>query len=264
VLLEVSDLTIRYGSVVAARSVSLAIDHGEAVALLGPNGAGKTSLLRAVSGLVPHASGRIEFDSRPIGGKPAHVIARDGLVHVPEGRGILGSLTVRENLQLGGHRLGGVELAREIDRVLEIFPFLAERLDDHAGMLSGGQQQMLAIGRGLVARPRLLLIDEPSMGLAPVVVEDVIAAIRNVLDAGTAVLVAEENATLGLRVSTRAYVLARGTVQTTGESACLSDDVFDAYTSKTSPKSTGGPRSATRAPHQATSMSAENLGYEQP
>jgi branched-chain amino acid transport system ATP-binding protein len=228
-MLHVEGLVARYGAVVALHGLDLHIDAGETVAIVGPNGAGKTTLLRTISGLMKPAGGTITFDDRSIGGRKAHRISRMGLAHVPEGRAILAPLTVRENLLMGGYLLPSGERDSRMEEMAELFPVLGRRMDSHGGVLSGGEQQMLAIARGLMARPRLLLIDEPSMGLAPKVVDDVLNALQRVVESGTSVLVAEQNAGLALEVASRAYVLVTGSVVAEGDSASLGDSLLESY-----------------------------------
>jgi branched-chain amino acid transport system ATP-binding protein len=230
-VLAVDDLVVRYGGVVALRGVSLVVGEGEAVAVLGPNGAGKSTLLRTISGLVRPASGAVRFAGEPINRRRAYRVARSGFVHVPEGRGMIAPLTVDENLQLGGQRQGRREIADGIERVLALFPALQARLNTRAGLLSGGEQQMLAIARGLMAKPRLLAIDEPSMGLAPILVDSVLDSLRRVVAAGTALLLAEQNAQLALEVADRTYVLVHGEVAWKGPSAEMGVDVIETYVS---------------------------------
>jgi branched-chain amino acid transport system ATP-binding protein len=224
-LLELEDVTARYGSVTALHGVSLTVGEGEAVAVLGANGAGKTTTLRAISGAVRRA-GRIAFAGQSIARSWPEATARAGIAHVPEGRGTLTDLTVRENLRLGAFtRRDRATIRGDEERVLGYFPRLAERRDQRAGTLSGGEQQMLALARALMLRPRLLLLDEPSLGLAPLVVAEIfrIVAELNERD-GLAVLVVEQNAALALEASSRAYVLEVGKVAVEGESAALRRD----------------------------------------
>jgi len=228
-MLEVESLVARYGAVEALHGVSLEVGSGEAVAVVGPNGAGKTTLLRTISGLVRAASGSVRIDGRTVGRTAAHRVARLGVSHVPEGRAILSPLTVKDNLLMGGYRLPGAEIPGRMEEMIELFPVLGRRLDSLGGVLSGGEQQMLAIARGLMARPRLLMIDEPSMGLAPRIVGDVLDALHRVVATGTAVLVSEQNAGLALEVADRAYVMVVGNVVASGRSEELEGNLLETY-----------------------------------
>jgi branched-chain amino acid transport system ATP-binding protein len=218
-LLELRNVTARYGPIVALHGLSLHVDKGEIVALLGANGAGKTTTLRAISGLV-RKGGEIEYDGKSSSSWSPERVARNGIAHVPEGRGILGELTVWENLRVGAYvRRDRAEIKRDFERALEHFPWLEQRRNQHAGTLSGGEQQMLALARALVAHPRLLLLDEPSLGLAPLVVEEFFRVVRTLNEEdGLTVLVVEQNANIALDVSSRAYVLEVGTVAHEGSS----------------------------------------------
>jgi branched-chain amino acid transport system ATP-binding protein len=221
-LLEVENLVARYGRITALRGISLYVDEGEVVALIGANGAGKTTTLRAISGLLRPASGRVSFDGRDLSGMVPHAIVRLGVGHAPEGRRVFPRMTVRENLELGAYtRRGKREIAADAERVLAIFPRLRERLEQRAGTMSGGEQQMLAIGRALMARPRLLLLDEPSLGLSPLLVRTIFGVIREINASGTTVLLIEQNATQALAIADRGYVLEVGTVTHAGSSADL-------------------------------------------
>ncbi|MBD0329553.1 MAG: ABC transporter ATP-binding protein [Thermoleophilia bacterium] len=221
-LLELDGVQARYGPIQALHGVSLTVDEGEVVALLGANGAGKTTTLRAVSGTVA-TSGRIAFAGRALNGAGPESVARRGIAHVPEGRGILGELTVRENLRLGAYvRRGRREVERDLERVTEHFPWLRDRRDQDAATLSGGEQQMLALARALVSRPRLLMLDEPSLGLAPLVVQELFRIVGELnREEGLSVLVVEQNANIALQSSSRAYVLEVGRVAVEGESTEL-------------------------------------------
>ena len=229
-LLELNDLDVRYGNVQALRGVSLQVSDGEVVALLGANGAGKTTTLRTISGLLRPRSGAITFDGRPLAGLRAHQIAALGIGHSPEGRNVFAAMTVLENLELGAwrHRSGVPE---GLSRVWDLFPVLASRQRQHAGTLSGGEQQMLAIGRALMGRPSLLLLDEPSLGLAPIIVRQIFTIIEEINQQGTAVLLVEQNAAQALARSDRAYVLENGRVVLAGPSGTIAQDprVRDAY-----------------------------------
>jgi branched-chain amino acid transport system ATP-binding protein len=215
-----------YGRVVALKSISLSIDEGEVVALIGANGAGKSTTLRTVSGIVPLRSGRIIFADTEIQGWPAHKIVAAGVGHAPEGRRIFTTLTVNENLNMGAYLLGAdrASIEKNRARVYELFPRLAERRKQLGGTLSGGEQQMLCIGRALMARPRLLLMDEPSLGLAPLLVKTIFGAIREINARGTTVLLVEQNARAALRIAHRAYVLETGRVALSGPAAELLRD----------------------------------------
>jgi branched-chain amino acid transport system ATP-binding protein len=216
-LLELEDVEARYGQVRALHGVSLRVDEGEMVAVLGANGAGKTTTLRAVSGTV-RRSGEIRFAGTPLRRRAPETIARLGVAHVPEGRGTFAELSVWENLRLGAYARRG-SAAAEADRVFAFFPRLEERRGQQAGTLSGGEQQMLALGRAMMARPRLLLLDEPSLGLAPLVVREIFGALQRMRDEdGVAILVVEQNARLALRAAQRAYVLEVGRVVVEGAS----------------------------------------------
>jgi len=218
-LLELRDVSARYGPITALHGISLNVDEGAIVAILGANGAGKTTTLRAISGLV-RKSGEIVFAGRAIGRWSPERIARSGIAHVPEGRGILRELTVWENLRMGAYvRRGRAEIKADLERLHGYFPWLADRRDQQAGTLSGGEQQMLVLGRALVSRPRLLLLDEPSLGLAPLVVADFFRIVRALNEEeGLTVLVVEQNANIALEVSRRAYVLEVGRVAIDGAS----------------------------------------------
>jgi branched-chain amino acid transport system ATP-binding protein len=223
-LLELEDVTARYGPVTALHGVSLTVAEGEAVAVLGANGAGKTTTLRAISGAVKRG-GRLAFEGKSIARSSPEAVARAGIAHVPEGRGTLTELTVRENLRLGAYtRRDRAAIKEDEERVLGYFPPLRERRDQRAGTLSGGEQQMLALARALMLRPRLLLLDEPSLGLAPLVVAEIFRIVGELNDEGLAVLVVEQNAALALEASSRAYVLEVGKVAVEGESAVLRRD----------------------------------------
>ncbi|MCW2916520.1 MAG: transporter ATP-binding protein [Actinomycetia bacterium] len=231
-VLEIADLDVRYGGVQALRGLSLTVAEGEIVALLGNNGAGKTTTLSAVSGLLRPVAGTIHYQGADIvGAAPPKIVAR-GLVHVPEGRRIFSTLTVHENLLVGGHLLrDGKEMARRLDQAYELLPRLAERRDQQGGTLSGGEQQMVAIGRALIAGPRLLMLDEPSMGLAPLMVATVIEVIRGINAEGTAVLLVEQNAKAALKIAHRGYVIENGETVLEGEATDLAVDprVVEAY-----------------------------------
>jgi branched-chain amino acid transport system ATP-binding protein len=231
-LLTIDDLSVHYGAICALHGVSIAVEPGEIVTLIGANGAGKSTTLRAASGLVRPSSGGIKFDGRDLAGLAPHAILRLGLAQVPEGRGIFPNLTVDENLDLGAFvRTNKKEIASDRDRVFDLFPRLKERIAQRAGTLSGGEQQMLAIGRALLARPRLLLLDEPSLGLAPQLVQTIFKIIREINASGTTIFLVEQNAHMALRVAHRAYVLEVGSVvmQGSAQELAASDEVRKAY-----------------------------------
>ncbi|HEY6242040.1 MAG TPA: ABC transporter ATP-binding protein [Burkholderiales bacterium] len=230
-LLEVRGLEVRYGGIRAVKGIDLEVGTGEMVCLIGANGAGKSSTLRAISGLVPAASGAVRFGGSDLAGVPAFRRARAGLVMVPEGRGVFAQLTTEENLAMGAYSRtdGGVE--SDCDRVFSLFPRLKERSRQTAGTLSGGEQQMLAIGRALMSRPKLLALDEPSMGLAPMIAQKIFEVIRDVNRAGVTVLLVEQNARAALALAARAYVMESGTITLSGEAHALLADsrVREAY-----------------------------------
>jgi branched-chain amino acid transport system ATP-binding protein len=222
-VLDVRNLRAGYGRIQALHGIDLGVRRGELVALVGANGAGKTTLLRALSGVQP-ATGSVSFDDREIQGLGAEVRVALGIVQCPEGRQVFGPLSVEDNLRLGAYRRGRASAARTLDRVYAMFPALAERRDQASGTLSGGQQQMLAIGRALMAQPRLLLLDEPSMGLAPRLVAEIFACIRRLRADDTALLLVEQNAAAALAIADRGYVLETGRVVLSGTGAELLAD----------------------------------------
>ena len=231
-LLCVTDLEAGYGPIRALDGVSLDVEPGELVSIIGANGAGKSTLLMAISGIVPARRGTIEFAGRPLAGLAPHEIVRLGVSQVPEGRRIFPRLTVRENLELGGFtQTDRGRLKRDIDEACGLFPVLGERMDQLGGTLSGGEQQMLAIARALVGHPRLLLLDEPSLGLAPLIVARVFEVIASLSARGIAVLLVEQNARAALKLANRGYVLETGRITLTGSGAELAADrrVRDAY-----------------------------------
>jgi branched-chain amino acid transport system ATP-binding protein len=230
-LLEVAELRAGYGPVQVLHGVDFTVDEGEAVVILGANGAGKTTTLRALSGMIP-ARGSFRFAGESMLGMKPERIARAGIAHVPQGRGTLADLTVDENLRLGAYARRDREVDADIERWYEVFPRLADRRTQQAGSMSGGEQQMLAIARALMGRPRLVLLDEPSLGLAPIVTQElfrVLGALNR--DEGLSMLVVEQNAGLALGIATRGYVLEAGTVAVSGEAGALAgnDDVRRAY-----------------------------------
>jgi branched-chain amino acid transport system ATP-binding protein len=229
-LLQVDDLVVNYGRIQAVQGISLQVEEGEIVALLGSNGAGKTTTLRAIAGLLLPARGRIAFDGADLRAVPAHAIAARGLAHCPEGRKLFHTMTVDENLDLGAFMHRGPNLSRYLqegkERAFRLFPILAERRHQLAGTLSGGEQQMLAMARALMARPRLIALDEPSMGLAPLVVKTIFKILRELNDDGVTVLLVEQNARAALRLANRAYVLESGRITTSGPSHDLMSDAL--------------------------------------
>ncbi len=224
-LLRLDDIEAGYGDMTAIRGVSLEVRAGEIVALIGSNGAGKTTTLRAICGLIPVRRGRVEMDGRRISGLPPAAVVAGGVAHVPEGRQLFPSMTVLENLELGARTAESRRVRAEtLERVFALFPRLAERRRQLAGTLSGGEQQMTAIGRALMARPRLLMLDEPSLGLAPVVVSSIFANLGAINRDGVTILLVEQNVLRALRLSHRAYVLENGTIRLEGASARLLAD----------------------------------------
>jgi branched-chain amino acid transport system ATP-binding protein len=231
-LLEVENLVARYGRVTALRGISLHVEEGEIVTLIGANGAGKTTTLRAISNLLRPASGTIRFAGRDVTRLAPNAIVRAGIGHVPEGRRVFPRMTVRENLELGAYtRRSRTEIASDIDRALSLFPRLRERYEQTAGTMSGGEQQMLAMARALMARPRLLLLDEPSLGLAPLLVQTIFSVIRELNASGTTILLIEQNARQALAIASRGYVLEVGAIAHSGAASELaaSEAVRAAY-----------------------------------
>jgi branched-chain amino acid transport system ATP-binding protein len=232
ILLSVENLSVFYGSIQALRAVSLRVEDGEIVTLIGSNGAGKTTTLQTISGLLQPKEGNVHFNGRAIRGWPPHRIVQSGLVQVPEGRRIFANLTVDENLQLAGFtRTDRAAIRKDRERALDLFPRVRERLQQPAGTLSGGEQQMLAIARALVARPKLLMLDEPSLGLAPQIVRSIFQVIREINREGTTILLVEQNANMALHVAHRAYVIEVGEIRMEGAAAELaaSEEVRKAY-----------------------------------
>lgn len=224
-LLSIQDLHVAYGNILALQGISVEVREGEIVTLIGANGAGKSTLLRAISGVVPIRSGKIIFGSTDLSTIPAHRIVEMGVAHVPEGRGIFANLTVQENLQLATwSRKDRKNLQNEYQRVFDLFPRLAERRDQLAGTLSGGEQQMLAVGRALMTRGRLVLLDEPSMGLAPVLVREIFQTVREINARGTTILLVEQNARQALKLAHRGYVLETGRLTVAGPADELMDN----------------------------------------
>jgi branched-chain amino acid transport system ATP-binding protein len=223
-LLEVRDIRTHYGAIEALKGVSLTVDEGEVVTLIGSNGAGKSTTLRSISGLTPASSGQIRFADQNITRVPAHEIVSYGIALSPEGRHCFPRMTVRENLDLGAHHRRGAGVSEDLERVFELFPRLGEREKQKAGTMPGGEQQMLAIGRALMARPRLLMLDEPSMGIAPILVQRIYETIAQINRDGVTILLVEQNANYALEVSRRGYVLETGRVVLANTSTELRDD----------------------------------------
>ena len=223
-MLEVNGLHAGYGALRILRGIDMRIDEGEVVAVLGANGVGKTTLNSTLSGLIAPTAGSIRFLGSTIAGAPAEAIVAHGLIQVPEGRRIFPNLTVRENLELGSYRRGKERRARNLERILAWLPRLQERLAQHAGTLSGGEQQMLATGRGLMGEPKLLILDEPSLGLSPIMVEEMFAMVKRISAEGTTVLLVEQNVVQSLDVAHRAYVLENGVFTLSGKASELVND----------------------------------------
>ncbi|MBI5575466.1 MAG: ABC transporter ATP-binding protein [Deltaproteobacteria bacterium] len=231
-MLIIDKISVYYGSMPALRDLSLEVGKGEIVSLIGANGAGKSTVLKAVSGVVSPRMGRVLFGGADITGKPPHRIARMGIAHVPEGRGVFANMTVSENLELGGYtRKSAQEVRKDMEQVYSLFPRLKERSRQVAGTLSGGEQQMLSIGRAMVARPALMLLDEPSMGLSPFLVGEIFDMIEEVNRKGVAILLVEQNASMALAIAGRAYVLEAGNIVLQGNAAELQNEpkVREAY-----------------------------------
>jgi branched-chain amino acid transport system ATP-binding protein len=222
-LLAVTDLQVSYGGIAAVKGISFSVGHGETVALIGANGAGKTTMLKALARLLS-AKGTLRYDGADLHGLPPHALVQRGFSLVPEGRGVFARMSVTENLQMGAYQRRDAEIDHDIERMFELLPRLKERADQLAGTLSGGEQQMLAIARALMGRPRLLLLDEPSMGLAPLMVQKIFEVIRSVAAQGVAVLLVEQNASLALETASRAYVMESGNITLADTSANLLAD----------------------------------------
>jgi branched-chain amino acid transport system ATP-binding protein len=221
-MLEVRNLKVAYGGINALKGIDLDVNDGEIVALIGANGAGKTTTLKAIAGLLRATGGHVHYRGRSITRQPAHLLVREGIALVPEGRGIFGRLKVDENLHIGAYCRSDAHVGSDLERVYGLFPRLAERRAQLAGTLSGGEQQMLAIGRALMSRPRLLLLDEPSMGLAPMLVKRIFEVIRSIArDGGVTLLLVEQNAKLALQVSDRGYVMESGGIALSDRCECL-------------------------------------------
>ncbi|MFD0047910.1 ABC transporter ATP-binding protein [Actinomycetes bacterium NPDC127524] len=231
-MLKAENINVYYGNIQAIKGVSLEIHEGEIVTLIGANGAGKSTLLKTISGLLKPKQGKIVYEGNSIGGKAAQTIVKQGISHVPEGRRVFANMTVEENLQLGAYlRKDKSGIREDMDKVYELFPRLLERLKQQAGTLSGGEQQMLAMGRALMAKPKLLLLDEPSMGLAPLLVKTIFRIIEEINAAGTTILLVEQNANLALSIADRAYVMETGRIVLSGnaEELTSSEQIKMAY-----------------------------------
>jgi branched-chain amino acid transport system ATP-binding protein len=223
-LLQVEDIHTYYGAIEALRGVSLSVEEGEVVTIIGSNGAGKSTTLRSISGLTPARTGKVTFEGQEITHVPAHEIVDHGIALAPEGRHCFARMTVRENLDMGAYRRRDGGIREDLERIYDLFPRLKERERQKAGTMSGGEQQMLAIGRALMARPKLLMLDEPSMGIAPILVQRIYETIAEINRQGVAILLVEQNANYALDVSKRGYVLETGEVALTNESAELRND----------------------------------------
>ena len=231
-MLTLENISVSYGAIRALKGVSMRVEQGEVVTLIGANGAGKTTTLRTITGLLSPTEGRLLFEGQEIGGKPTHQLVARGISMSPEGRGVFANLTVRENLQMGAYlKRNKAEIAHDLERGFRMFPRLKERESQKAGTLSGGEQQMLAMARALMSRPRLLLLDEPSLGLAPLVVHTIFEAIDEIRGEGTTILLVEQNAHAALKHSDRAYVLETGRIVMEGPSKELAADprIKEAY-----------------------------------
>ena len=231
-LLVLERLEVAYGGIHAVKGIDLVVEQGELVCLIGANGAGKTTTLKGITGLQPVKSGTIHYDGEDVTGKPAFQLVRKGLCMVPEGRGVFGALTIAENLAMGAYaRNDRAGIAQDVERVFGLFPRLKERSSQTAGTLSGGEQQMLAMGRAMMSRPKLLLLDEPSMGLAPLMVQKVFETVLAIAEEGVTILLIEQNAKLALEVSGRGYVMESGKITLHGDAAKLLSDpkVREAY-----------------------------------
>jgi branched-chain amino acid transport system ATP-binding protein len=224
-MLDVKNIEVAYGKIVAVKDISLTVNKGEIVTLIGSNGAGKSTTLRTISGLIKPRKGEITFEGTRIDGKPGHEVVELGICHSPEGRRIFPRMSVRENLELGAFlRKDKAGISEDFDRVLNLFPRLKERVEQRAGTMSGGEQQMLAVSRALMGSPKILLLDEPSMGLAPVLVEMIFETIKKIREQGTTILLIEQNANAALEVADRAYVVESGSVRMSGKASDLRKD----------------------------------------
>ena len=223
-LLEVEDLHVAYGAIEAVKGISFSVDEGQVVTLIGGNGAGKTTTLRTLSGLLKPTEGDIRFRGESIKGKAGHEVLRLGIAHAPEGRRIFGRMTIQENLDLGAYARSDSDVSKDQDRVFELFPVLGERRGQNAGVLSGGEQQMLAIGRAMMSRPKLLMLDEPSMGLSPIMMQRIFSVIDELQQAGTTILLVEQNAQAALSLADHGYVIETGHIVLDGRGEDLLHD----------------------------------------
>lgn len=224
-MLKVTDLAVSYGAIKALRGISFDVNAGEIITLIGSNGAGKTTTLHAISNIIKKSAGEIRFEDESIGDIAPDAIVKKGLIHVPEGRRIFANLTVKENLEMGAFtRTDKAEIKADMEMVYEMFPRLKERLKQISGTLSGGEQQMLAMGRALMSKPKLLLLDEPSMGLAPILVDEIFSIIQQINKAGTTILLVEQNAYKALSIASRAYILETGLITKSGNAKDLIKD----------------------------------------
>lgn len=230
-MLEVEDLEVSYGKIVAVKGISFSVDEGEVVTLIGTNGAGKTTTLRTISGLLRPSGGQVKFRGERIDALPAHKIVTLGLAHSPEGRRIFPQMTVEENLRLGAFARRDKEVGKDLQAAFELFPILGERRAQPAGTFSGGEQQMLAMGRAMLSRPKLLMLDEPSMGLSPIMMKRIMSTVKTLQEQGTTILLVEQNARAALKLANKGYVLEVGKIVTTGTGSELlsSDEVRKAY-----------------------------------
>ena len=231
-MLKIENLHIKYGAIHAVKGIDIEVNEGEIVTLIGANGAGKTSILKALSGLVKPSEGTITYDGKVLNKKSAQDIMKAGISHVPEGRRIFADMTVLENLELGAYQRKDKEgIKKDLEAIYERFPILKDRSKQAAGTLSGGEQQMLAMGRALMANPKILLLDEPSMGLAPILVKEIFSIIKDINAKGTTILLVEQNARMALSVATRAYVMETGTIvmSGTGQELADSEEIQKAY-----------------------------------
>lgn len=224
-MLKVSNLCVKYDNIRVLHGVNLEVGEGELVALIGANGAGKSTMLKAISGLIKIESGQITFKNKDMTNKPAHKIVSEGIIHVPEGRQVFAKMTIEENLLLGAYMQSDKSIIKQdLQRVFGLFPLLEQRLKQSAGTLSGGEQQMLAMGRALMGRPKMILLDEPSMGLSPLMTQQIFAVLKTLKKEGITMLLVEQNAYEALEISDRAYILATGSIAMKGESQILAED----------------------------------------